>query len=177
MTTGKAHVNSSQIRWGIHFLRTWLGSPKNYITYITHFLQQNLTGEGNETKGDPLGKSTFNHLLYTSSTLPFLCPSFNTWAIILSPHILFTGSHCPTNLSSLPESLPRIVLPSLPVLFLWGGEYNLISHCWMGRPFLSGSRWWKMRLFGLSSFHIHRVLLSAHGHQITMNLGSLAPLI
>lgn len=67
-------------------------------------------------------------------------------------------------------------LPSIAVLFLWGGEYNL-SYRWMKRPLPSDLRWWKIRPFGLSSFCIHSVLLGAHEHQITMNLGSLAPLI
>ncbi len=63
-------------------------------------------------------------------------------------------------------------------LSLSGGEQDLISSCRIKcRPLSAGSRWWKIRLFGPASSWMQRACLSAREHQITLNPGSLTPLI
>lgn len=110
----------------------------------------------------PLLGPSFSHLISCSPFSAVAC--FNT--SILYSSIFLTH----------PQSLPQTLPPSLS-LFLPGGEHNLISHCWMRRPLLSGSRWWNIRPFGLDSFCIHTALLAAREHQITLNLGSITPSI
>lgn len=73
-----------------------------------------------------------------------------------------------------------ILFPSTATLslFLSGGEQDLISSCRIKRrPLYAGSRWWKIRLFGPASSWMQRTCLSAREHQITLNPGSLTPLI
>ena len=163
--------------------------PRLSHTYISHVLQQDLELRKIRQVDGVWWKTTSCYqapALYISHT-PFLHPSSRSWTIIFSPHILFTFSRRSMlqhihplflRLSNSPPSPPtHQTLPPSLSLFLPGGEHNLISHCWMRRPLLSGSRWWKIRPFGLNSFCIHTALLAAREHQITLNLGSLTPLI
>lgn len=155
-------------------------------TYISHVLEQDLElrkiRQVVRRGGKP--QAAIRHLLYISPSLlfhvplPALGPSFSHLIFCLpfsalacfNTSILFSSIFLtrPPSHKTLPPSLS---------LFLPGGEHNLISHCWMRRPLLSGSRWWKIRPFGLNSFCIHTALLAAREHQITLNLGSLTPLI
>lgn len=156
-------------------------------TYISRVLQQDLElGKIRQVSrhGGKL-QAAIRHLLYTSPTffffyvpLPALGPSFSH-IISCSPFSTVACFDASILFSSIFLTRPPAhqTLPPSLSLFLPGGEHNLISHCWMRRPLLSGSRWWKIRPFGLNSFCIHTALLAAREHQITLNLGSLTPLI
>lgn len=148
-------------------------------TYISQVLERDFRAEEYKTSGETRRKSTSRDrvpALYISHP-HFSRPFSSAWTIILSAHIPFAFSTMAwfnTSILFSSISLP----PSHPFsLFLPGGEHNLISQCCMRRPLLSGSRWWKIRPFGLSSFCIHTALLAAREHQITLNLGSPTPLI
>lgn len=83
----------------------------------------------------------------------------------------FCTFFCQTNSLSFHYNSPSC-------LSLSGGEQDLISSCRIKcRPLCAGSRWWKIRLFGPASSWMQRVCLSAREHQITLNPGSLTPLI
>lgn len=78
----------------------------------------------------------------------------------------------------LPNQFFHCKSPTSLSLSLSGGEQDLISSCRIKRrPLYAGSRWWKIRLFGPASSWMQRACLSAREHQITLNPGSLTPLI
>lgn len=160
--------------------------PRLSHTYINHVLQQDLELRKMRQVVRHGGKqlsgicSIYLPPSFFYVPLPALRPSFSHF-ISCSPFSAVACFDTSILFSSIfltqPPSLPQNPLPPSQSLFLPGGEHNLISHCWMRRPLLSGSRWWKIRPFGLNSFCIHTALLAAREHQITLNLGSLTPLI
>lgn len=175
--------------WGwwnndIEFILSQHALALSYIYQPRH--PAGVSPEENKTSGEAwcTTTSSYLHALYISPTrrffipTPALGPLFSHFISCSLFHRCMLHDIHP-RFSHLFYLLPLPVQPSPSSLsvFLPGGEHNLISQRWMRRPLLSGSRWWKIRPFGLSSFYIHTALLAAREHQITLNLGSLTPLI
>lgn len=103
---------------------------------------------------------------------------WHCWQNLFSPGIILYACRlvhffCKANsLSFHCDSSSRLPLS------LSEGEQDLISSCRIKRrPLYAGSRWWKIRLFGPASSWMQSACLSAREHQITLNPGSLTPLI
>lgn len=118
-------------------------------TYISHILQEllELSKTRQVLKHSRKLQVAIRYLTYINATLPIYFPllapghhlhtsypisSLSAVAYFHASIFVFSSFlTCPSSHQPLPPSL-SLILP--------GGEHNLINHCWMRRPLLSGSR-------------------------------------